>query len=138
MVVSDKIALIEDNLDDAELTKIAFETVNIYNKLLYFNGGKEAISYFSKIEQIDHLPFIILLDLKMPLIGGYDVIRMLKSKLETEKIPVVIVTSSIEPEDKMKCLELGAAGFLLKPLTGNKIVSVLTELNLLHHISNRS
>ncbi len=137
MKISNKIALVEDNLDDAELTKLALESQNICNKLLYFNSGGEAIKYFTNLESENmDLPFLVLLDLKMPLIGGYDVLFMLKNKMETKDIPVVIITSSLENEDMIKCKQYGASGFLQKPVSGKSLLDVIQELGLTTYLTN--
>src|SRR5258706_16419778 len=95
------ILLVEDSLDDAEMTIRALKKVNLANKLVHVEDGQEALDYlFGKGKftgrEISKQPKVILLDIKMPKVDGIEVLRQIKTNIATKMIPVVIMTSSSE------------------------------------------
>jgi len=109
--------LVEDNPDDVELTKLALKNEAVECELVIMNDGTEVLDHFSKLDKsTDIMPDVILLDLKMPRIGGLEVLKHLRSNDETRFIPVVILTSSDEEKDIIESYNLGANSYIRKPV----------------------
>jgi CheY-like chemotaxis protein len=111
MISLKKILLVEDNLNDIELTLEALEEQNLANRVLVFNDGVEVIEYLRyegpHAERKRENPAVILLDIKMPRMDGIEVLQEIKNDPELKTIPVVMLTSSREEPDLKKCYELG-------------------------------
>lgn len=111
------ILLVEDSADDAFLMQRAFEAAGVRNPVPIATDGEEAIAFLSRPEMADELrrPCLVLLDLRMPYRSGFDVLRFVRGKPETATLAVVVLTSSNEPSDIAKALELGANAYVVKP-----------------------
>src|ERR1044071_4777016 len=106
------ILLIEDNPSDAELTIRALRKSNIADTLLHLQDGEEALEYIFATgkytgRNINDIPKVILLDVKMPKISGLEVLKKIKSDERTRIIPVVLLTSSKENNDIQEGYNLG-------------------------------
>lgn len=138
-----EIILVEDNPDDAALTKRAFKIHNLTNNLIHLKNGEEAINFiFNGAEYegkkfTDH-PKIILLDLKMPKVNGMEVLQKVKSDPKTKGIPVVILTSSNEDPDIKKCYELGANSYIVKPVEFENFAKTVVNLGMYWLVLNRN
>lgn len=121
-----EILLIEDNPDDAGLILRALKRDNLVKNLLHFRNGKEAFEYLDKENII--FPKLIILDLKMPLIDGFDVLNKLKSSDRLKLIPIVVLTSSKEYKDILEAYNLGANAYLVKPLDYNRFSDMMYKL----------
>ena len=111
MAITDKILIIDDNTDDIEITKIALEEIGRQETVEAATGGEEALKHLRSGE---NLPALILLDLKMPGMSGFDVLREIRADARLKPVPVVVVTSSSLESDKQKAHAGGANGFLYK------------------------
>src|SRR5665647_1444868 len=111
------ILLVEDNLDDVELTLHAFKKNNIRNEVVVVNDGAEALDFlfytgiYSNRDR-NILPTMILLDLQLPKIGGLEVLRQIRANKQTKNIPVVILTSSKEEQDIVQGYSLGVNSYV--------------------------
>lgn len=115
--------LVEDNPDDIILTKRAFKKhidKQEYSFLIARNG-KEAIDYLKN----NPLPVFILLDLKLPGVTGFEVMKFIRSYEPTKLIPVIILTSSTEKNDMIKIYDLGANSYIRKPVDYNSFLNVV-------------
>ena len=115
------IVLIEDNLQDIEMIIDAFKEHHLIYKFHVLNDGAGALDYFFGYHGCIHgassqFPKLILLDLKLPKVSGLDVLKRLKSDERTQQIPVAVFTSSNEDLGRVQCYELGADGYIVKPL----------------------
>jgi two-component system, response regulator len=115
------ILLVEDNSHDAELTIRALRENNLANRLFHVGDGAEALDFmFARGEYSDrhpnHLPKVILLDLKLPKVDGLEVLRELRAHKQTRTVPVVVVTSSTQDPDINLAYELGANSYVVKPV----------------------
>ncbi len=119
------ILLIDDNLMDAELTIRSLKKHPMAGNILHLKDGQEALDYFETDQQTAEL---ILLDLKMPRVDGIEVLKSLKSNIATRSIPVVILTSSVEPVDVRACYNIGANSFIVKPVKYEAFTQVIDEL----------
>jgi two-component system, response regulator len=115
------ILLVEDNADDELLTLRAFARNKIANRVVVARDGVEALDYIfatglHKGRDISNLPELILLDLHMPKIDGFEVLRRIRADERTKLLPVVIMTSSGESLDIVRCYGLGANSYVRKPI----------------------
>ena len=135
------ILLVEDNPDDEELVLRSLRKANIANdftvahdgaqalELLYGEGGRKAFKDGT-------LPAVVLLDLKLPKVGGFDVLKAIRSHPETHLLPVVILTSSSEEEDMLKSYEGGANSYVRKPVSFTEFAAAVKQLGLYWAILN--
>ena len=138
-----EVLLVEDNLNDAELTIRALRKNNLANRLLHLQDGAEALDFLFgegqyKGRAVENSPKVILLDLKMPKINGLEVLRRLKADERTRKYPVVILTSSREDPDIQECYRLGVNSYVVKPVEFEDFVRAVTELGLYWVILNQT
>lgn len=127
------ILLVEDNPDDVELTLLAFEMNNIPNPLVVVEDGAEAVQYLFADgpyadRDLDDRPVLILLDLKLPRMGGLEVLRRLRHDQRSQGIPIVVLTSSLEAEDVVRSYELCANSYIRKPVDFDQFVETVRQL----------
>ena len=101
------ILLVEDNTADAELTLRAFERSKVVNQVVVVRDGQEALDYLFATgahdgRRPDAMPEVVLLDLKLPKVDGLDVLRRMRADVRTSRLPVVVLTSSNEEQDKVR------------------------------------
>lgn len=109
------ILLIEDNPGDAALMKVAFQESNSASSLTVVRDGEEAVHHLEALLQhCERLPNLILLDLNLPKVDGFEVLKHIKATPELRRIPVLILSSSTSPEDTRKAYELHANCYLGK------------------------
>lgn len=129
------ILLVEDNPDDVKLTIHAFEKNNITNEIVVVNDGVKALDYlfkralYSESDPND-LPTVILLDLKLPKIDGHEVLKQIRANEKTKLIPVIILTSSKEEEDLVKCYKNGCNSYIQKPVDFTEFVKAVQSLGM--------
>lgn len=135
-----EILLIEDNLEDAELTIRALTKHNLANHIIHLKDGEEAINYLFPAKGLnqDAKPHVILLDLKLPKVDGIQILERVKSNLQTKLIPVVILTSSQEERDIVESYKLGVNSYITKPVDFEKFVSVVGNAGLYWLLINQS
>lgn len=127
------ILLVDDNRMDVELTLDAFREVHFANRIEVAGGGQQALDYlFGHGVHADRerypLPDLILLDLKMPGIDGFEVLRRIKNKLPLKRIPVVILTSSREEGDRALSYDIGTNSYLVKPVSFERLIEVVKKI----------
>jgi two-component system response regulator len=138
---SNIILLVEDNADDVELTLRAFRKSKILNAIVVVRDGVEALDYLfatgAHAERDPKAnPEVILLDLKLPKVGGLDVLRRLCTDQRTRRIPVVVLTSSNEERDILSSYNLGANSFVRKPVDFAQFVEVAEQLAMYWLVTN--
>lgn len=131
------IFLVEDDPNDVFLMERAMKKGNLNVPLRRAKNGRDAIEYLAAASKRSDpqeypVPSVIFLDLKLPFVHGFDVLRWIKQQSTVSKVPVVILSSSLEMEDRKKAHELGAQKFLVKPPTSETLVETLKELSLLN------
>ncbi len=127
-MVPKQILLVEDNPDDVVLTKRAFMKANILNEVVVARDGVEALEYLHGEKRI--IPVLILLDLKLPKMGGLEVLKRLRADAGTRLLPVVILTSSREESDIVNGYSLGANSYIRKPVDFNQFADAMQKLGL--------
>jgi two-component system response regulator len=130
-----EIVLVEDNPNDAELAMRALKGYNLANKLMWLKDGVEALDFIFAQGQysdqsIEDVPKVVLLDLKLPRIGGLEVLEKVKSDTRTKSIPVVVLTSSSEERDIIASYNLGVNSYVIKPVDFDKYVDAIKEVGL--------
>ncbi|HWF07925.1 MAG TPA: response regulator [Bryobacteraceae bacterium] len=121
MTEAARILLVEDDPQDVELMLRALRHENVQGRIEVARDGEEALDYLFRRGAYEHrvtgeAPALVLLDLKLPKIGGLQVLREVKSSAECQSIPVVILTSSGEQRDVMESYRLGVNGYIQKPV----------------------
>jgi two-component system response regulator len=136
-----EILLVEDSDADAEMTTRAIRKGNVVNRLVRVRDGVEALEFVFRegaySQRSGGNPRLILLDLKMPRLGGIDVLRRLKADQNTKTIPVVVFTSSAEEKDVVESYQLGVNSYLVKPVDMTAFTSVITQTGLYWAVMNR-
>jgi CheY-like chemotaxis protein len=127
------ILLVEDNQMDVELTLDAFQEARLTNTIHVSRNGQEALDYlFGKGKYSDPqsrvLPDLVLLDLKMPGIDGFEVLRQIKNTAGLKRLPVIILTSSKEEGDRAMSYEIGANSYLVKPVSFEGFLAVVRSI----------
>jgi CheY-like chemotaxis protein len=138
-----EILLVEDSMEDAEMTIRALKKVNLANRLVHLKDGKEALDFlFCKgdysTRAVTIKPKVILLDIKMPRVDGIEVLRQVKSNESTRSIPVVIMTSSNEEKDIITSYKLGVNSYVVKPVDFDRFAKAVSELGLYWLLTNRT
>lgn len=129
-----QILLVEDNAMDVVLTLDAFKEAKLKNKINVARNGQEALDYlFGHNKFADRVEFpipnLILLDLKMPGIDGFEVLRQIKKTDGLKRIPVIILTSSKEEGDRTLSYDIGANSYLLKPVSFDGFIDVVKKID---------
>lgn len=129
------ILLVEDNPDDEELTLRAFRRNNILNPVVVARDGEEALDYLFATGSYSgrdtrQQPQVVLLDLKLPKVDGLEVLRRLRADPRTRLLPVVILTTSNEERDILASYQLGANGYVRKPVDFDQFLEAARQLGL--------
>ena len=126
-----EILLVEDSPLDAELTMSALSSGKVANRIVWVKDGAEALDYLFRrgayAGREDLPPRLILLDLKMPKVGGIEVLKEIKADARLKKVPVVIMTSSDEESDVANTYELGANSYVVKPVDFTALADVTRQ-----------
>lgn len=130
-----EILLVEDNPDDVELTLHALRSENLCNNTHVVRDGEEAMDFLFcrgpyANRSFDHPVHLVLLDLKLPKEDGLEVLQALKSDPRTRRIPVIILTSSREEKDLINGYDLGANGYVQKPVDFDEFRDTVRQLGL--------
>lgn len=129
------ILLVEDNPDDIKLTLRALKKNNILNEVIIAEDGVEALDYLfgagrSSGRDLNIMPQVVLLDLKMPKLDGLEVLQRIRAHEITKFLPVVILTTSSEDRDKVESYEMGANSYIRKPVDFNRFQDAVQQLGL--------
>src|SRR5216684_4697882 len=135
------ILLVEDNADDEKLTLRALEKNNIKNDVVVARNGAEALDYLFGTgahagRDLTVMPQVTLLDLKLPKVDGLEVLRQLRANELTRLLPVVILTSSNEEQDRVNGYGLGANSYVRKPIDFGQFMDAVRQLGLYWLILN--
>lgn len=135
------ILLVEDNPKDELLTLRTLKKCHLANEIAVVHDGAEALDYlFAKGEyagrDMNYLPTVVLLDLKLPKIDGLEVLRQIRADERTRRLPVVILTSSDEEKDIISGYELGANSYVRKPVAFSDFSKAVAELGRYWLITN--
>lgn len=115
--------LVEDDLVDVLTLKRAMSDLNIPQRLQVAPTGEDAVEMLAEAD--GNLPQLILLDLNMPCMNGIELLTVMKEHPVWRRIPVVILTTSAQEQERERCFELGAAGYIIKPVDYDAFVEVV-------------
>lgn len=125
--------LVEDNPEDVELARMAFERAELGIRLDHAKDGVEALDYLMGMSEgrpTRALPITVLLDLKLPRVGGLEVLKRVRADPRTKFLPVVILTSSSHPADVTSSYRLGCNSYVRKPVDFPRFLDVVRQLGI--------
>jgi two-component system response regulator len=128
-----EILLVEDNPNDVKLALHAFRKNNLANRVQVARDGAEALEFLFGLGRfagrvVEDGPRLILLDLKLPLVDGLDVLRQIKADPRTRAIPVVVLTASTEERDLVDSYKLGVNSYIVKPVDFDQFTECTRQL----------
>lgn len=130
------ILLVEDNDDDIDLTLRALNKCHLSNDVVVARDGQEALNYLRAARtDPSWLPVLVLLDLRLPRIDGLDVLRRIRSAEATKNLPVIIMTSSRDEQDRLESEMYGASSFMIKPGDYDQLTAAVKKLGLYWAVS---
>ncbi len=137
------ILLVEDNPDDVTLTLRALKKNNLLNEVIVARDGVEALDYLFREgsyagQVLEHMPELILLDLKLPKVDGLEVLKRIRASESTKLLPVVILTSSNEQSDIISGYELGVNSYIRKPVDFEQFIEAVRQLGLYWLVLNQT
>ncbi|OWL83988.1 two-component system, unclassified family, response regulator [Halopseudomonas aestusnigri] len=129
-MMENPILLVEDNPDDIALMLHALKNNGINTPVLVAEDGEQALQQLYGEQHGDHrqIPALILLDLNLPKLSGLEVLRQLRANDTTRMVPVVVLTSSLEPSDRLQAYQSGANSYVRKPVDFDEFVTVAQQL----------
>lgn len=122
------ILLVEDDEVDVMTVKRSLKDLKVSNRLDVAGNGEEAVEFLN--EPRNDFPCLILLDINMPRMNGIEFLKIIKQDDRLKRIPVVVLTSSREDQDKMDSFGLGISGYMVKPADYQKFVAVIRAIDL--------
>lgn len=143
MEANECILLVEDEPNDVLLLQRAFQKAGIKKALRAVQDGQEAIDYLTGVgpyaDREKHpLPFMLLLDLKMPIVDGFEVLRWVRADVSLKRLLVVVLTSSNVQTDVDRAYELGANSYLIKPVEFSEMVNMIARFEVYWTEINRT
>lgn len=129
-IVDCPVLLVEDNPDDVLIAKRAWKKIRIKNPLYVAKDGEETLRLLYRREEFvdTKTPCLILLDLKMPRIDGFEILETIKGDIELRSIPVIVLTSSDRDKDIERAYQLGCNGYIVKPINFKDFIEAITEI----------
>ncbi|MEP7370894.1 MAG: response regulator [Nitrosospira sp.] len=127
------ILLVEDDQVDTMTVMRALKEIHVTNPVVRLENGEEALLYLQ--DPASEKPCIILLDLNMPIMNGIEFLQVVKHNDQLKRIPVIVLTTSEEQQDKMSSFNLGVAGYVVKPVDYRRFVEVMRSIDAYWNIS---
>jgi two-component system, response regulator len=124
---------VEDNENDIILTQMAFNKCKVPNRLVVVRDGVEALDLLFRRgnytqRDLNENPILVLLDLKLPFVDGFEVLRQIRTNKRTDQLPVIVLTSSLEETDQTRSRELGANQYYRKPVSYDNFVELIHQI----------
>jgi two-component system response regulator len=137
-----EILIVEDNPTDLELTLRALKEHNLCNSVHVARDGEEALDFIFCREKfagkrLDELPRVILLDLKLPLVDGLEVLRQVRADPRTQRVPVAVLTTSTEERDVVESYALGVNSYITKPVDFDQFREAMRTIGMYWLLLNR-
>ena len=132
-VTNKPILLIEDDQVDMMSVTRALKQIHVTNPVVHRENGEDALNYLE--DETNDKPCIILLDLNMPIMNGIEFLQAAKDDEELRRVPVVVLTTSDEQQDKLNSFNLGVAGYMAKPVDYQQFVKVMRSIDAYWTIS---
>ena len=126
------ILLVDDSANDVTLIKAGLKDAHLGNDIIVAEDGEEALDFLYKkgkfADNTDDEPIFILLDIKLPLMSGIEVLKIIRADVAFNKVPIIMLTSSRDFHDLKDCYDNGANSFVVKPVNINDFMGVVKEL----------
>ena len=126
-ITNKPILLVEDDRVDTMTVTRALKEIDVKNQVVHRENGEEALNYLK--DATGDKPCIILLDLNMPIMNGIEFLRAVKNTETLRLIPVVVLTTSNEPQDKLNSFNLGVAGYMSKAVDYRQFVEIMRAID---------
>jgi two-component system response regulator len=138
--VSGPILLVEDNPDDEELTVMALKGAGLHNEIIVARDGAEALECLLGSDRRPALesPALVILDLKLPKMNGFQVLEKARAVERLRRLPVVVLTSSDTDEDVVRSYDLGANSYVRKPVAFAAFATAVKQLGMYWLLLNES
>lgn len=140
MVEPSPILLAEDNAFDAELTMKALAEAGLANRIVHVSDGAQALDYLRRegawAERATGNPVVVILDIKMPLVDGIEVLDAIRADPELKLLPVVMLSSSSEKQDLQRSYELGTNAYVVKPVKFAEFIPAVREIGVFWALIN--
>ncbi len=128
------VIIAEDDEGHAKLIRKNLERAGIKNKIIHFTDGDETLDFFFKrgkgAKSEKGKSYLLLLDIRMPRVNGFEVLRQLKADKNLRRIPVIMITTTDDPKEVQKCHEMGCSIYISKPIEYEKFVNAIKQLGL--------
>ncbi len=134
------ILLVEDDPNDVELIQLAFDEFNFGDNMKIVADGEAALRYLlggQDTVPVAKMPRLVLLDLKLPKIGGLQVLKAIRNHQATRNLVVVVMTSSAEDQDLQACYDLGVNSYIVKPLDFQQFLEVARQVGFYWMLLNQ-
>lgn len=132
------ILVVEDNDMDLDLLRQAFEENSVANPIVSCRDGEEALAFIERHDRPADpaFPLVALLDLRLPLVDGLDVLKRMKERPPWSKVPVVVLTTSRHDSDIERAYALGANSYIVKPVEFTEFIRVVSRLEAYWVLTN--
>lgn len=141
MIESRRILLVEDSPNDVELILTALAENHLANEVIVVRDGEEALDYLYRRGvfklRVEGNPIVVLLDLKLPKVDGLEVLAKIKADPGLQSIPVVVLTSSQEEPDLIRCYQLSTNAYVVKPINFHDFVNTVQQVGLFWAVVNQ-
>jgi two-component system response regulator len=137
-----EVLIVEDNPQDLELTLRALRRSHLANNIITVGDGEEALDFLFARGRYsgrngDDVPRVVFLDLKLPKVDGFEVLRAMRSDPRTKSVPVVVITSSAEERDRIATYDIGANSYVVKPIEFDSFTKTMSEVGFYWLAINR-
>ncbi|MEA2327816.1 MAG: hypothetical protein QOE68_2775 [Thermoanaerobaculia bacterium] len=137
-----EVLIVEDNPQDLELTLRALRRSHLANNIVTVSDGEEALDFlFARgaysSRNVVEVPRVVFLDLKLPKVDGFEVLRAMRSDPRTKTVPVVVITSSAEERDRIATYGIGANSYVVKPIDFDSFAKTMSDVGFYWLAINR-
>jgi CheY-like chemotaxis protein len=134
-MINEKVILLaEDDMGHAALIQKNLKREGITNQIIHFKDGRETLDFlFQKTKEpslSNGIPYVLLLDIRMPHVDGVEVLRQVKEDQKLRKMPVIMITTTDDPREVERCHDLGCSNYITKPVDYEKFIQAIRQLGL--------
>ncbi len=128
------ILVADDDAGHARLIEKNLARAGLHNPIQRFEDGQQILDFLLRRgtgpKRVTGVPYLLLLDIRMPKVDGVEVLRQLKADVDLRKIPVVMLTTTDDPREVSRCHELGCAHYIVKPVDYEKFAETIKQMGL--------
>jgi DNA-binding response OmpR family regulator len=129
MAVVSPVLVAEDDVNDQQLLRMAFERAGIRHPMVMVQDGAQAIEYLSDVPTQHPLPCFLLTDLKMPRVDGFDLLKWIQSQDRFQNLPIIVLSASCHESDMQRTLGMGAREYFVKPSDFRGLIALVKQLH---------